>query len=101
MLYFTQTIYLIPGQEDTFEEFETHALALLGKYNGKLLHRINVAEENQIAGEWPVPHEIHILQFDSEEDFGAFMADESRKAVLHLKDASVERTVLLKGKRLA
>lgn len=76
-------------------------MALLGKYNGSLLHRIKLGPETQIAGELPVPDEIHILTFASEADFGNFMADESRKSFLHMKDASVDRSMLLKGERLA
>ncbi len=37
MNYITQLIYIIPGQEAVFEQFEQVAIPIIAKYNGKLL----------------------------------------------------------------
>jgi hypothetical protein len=34
MIYITQLIYIIPGQEAVFEQFEQVAIPLIAKYNG-------------------------------------------------------------------
>lgn len=36
MIFITQLIYLLEGQESVFEEFETIAIPIISKYNGKL-----------------------------------------------------------------
>ncbi len=45
------------------------------------------------------PYEIHLGEFESEEDFEAFLQDEERKQFLHMKDQAIRSTILVKGKR--
>jgi hypothetical protein len=40
MIYITQLIYIIPGQEAVFEQFEQVAIPLIAKYNGNYLFRL-------------------------------------------------------------
>ena len=40
MLYITQLIYIQPGQEDIFHQFENIAIPIISKYNGQLLLRV-------------------------------------------------------------
>jgi hypothetical protein len=97
MIYLTQLIYIHPGQEQAFHQFEDVAIPLIGKYNGKLLLRTRPAAESQVAGEWEPPYEIHLVSFENEADFEAFKLDKGREKVLHLKDASVRKILLVKG----
>ena len=39
MIYLTQLVYVRPGEEETFREFEDAVLPLLAKYGGELLLR--------------------------------------------------------------
>jgi hypothetical protein len=100
MIYFTQLIYIHPGQEHAFHQFEEVAIPLIGKYNGKLLLRTRPAAESLVAGEWELPYEIHLVSFENEADFEAFSMDKGREKVLHLKNASVRKVVLVKGMAL-
>ena len=43
------------------------------------------------------PYEIHLVEFDTEQDFENFKQDEERKKFLHLKDQSVKSVLLIKG----
>lgn len=100
MIYITQLIYIHPGMENTFEQFESVALPLVDRYNGKLLLRIRPGEGSMIAGALEMPYEAHLVSFESDADFERFKADPSREGMLHLKDRSVRKMVLIKGAAL-
>lgn len=97
MLYLTQLIYVKEGKEDTFHSFEAAAIPILGQYNGLLLARLRPTDDSWIAGEYPKPYEVHIVSFNTREDFAAFAEDETRKSLLSLKESSIDRTVLIEG----
>jgi hypothetical protein len=100
MIYLTQLVYIKPGQEKTFDEFENVAIPAILKYNGRLLIRIRPDENSVIESHINHPYEIHIIEFDAEEDFLRFGNDEDRKKVLHLKNQSVSAVRLMKGVEL-
>jgi len=100
MLYFTQLIYLQPGQEEVFDQFEAVALPLIDKYNGRLLLRVRPTAEAYLASTIDQPYEIHLVEFESNEDFTNFMRDEERKKFLHLKEQAIKTAWLIKGERL-
>ena len=54
----------------------------------------------QIENNIEVPYEIHLVEFNSHNDFANFMMDEERKKILHLKEESIESAILIKGVRL-
>ncbi len=100
MIYITQLIYVIEGQEKIFLEFENVAMPIIAKYNGQLLLRIRPAAESIIDKNIGSPYEVHLVSFEGEKDFDAFMQDEERKQFLHLKDRSIKASILIKGSRL-
>lgn len=100
MLYITQLIYLKAGQEAIFDEFESVAIPLISKYRGRLLLRIRPPRESIIESDFEAPYEVHLVEFESETDFEQFMKDEERKRFLHLKEASIRSSVLIKGVKL-
>jgi uncharacterized protein (DUF1330 family) len=100
MLFITQLIYIRPGQETTFDEFEAIALPAIKKYNGRLLLRIRPNEQAYIESSMERPYEIHLVEFDTEDDFTNFMQDEERKQFLHLKEQSIKSALLFKGTKL-
>jgi len=100
MIYITQLIYVKEGQEKIFDEFEDVAIPLIGKYNGRLLFRVRPKEDSFIETWIDKPYEIHLVEFDSEQDFKAFIIDEERRKFLYLKDQSIKSSVLYKGVKL-
>ncbi|TAE30678.1 MAG: DUF1330 domain-containing protein [Cytophagales bacterium] len=100
MIYFTQLIYVNEGQEAVFHQFEDVAIPLISRYNGRLLARIRPTDEVYIDCQIEKPYEIHLVEFDTEEDFLAFSKDESRKQFLHLKEQSVRASILIQGVKL-
>lgn len=97
MFYVTQLIYIIEGQEKVFDEFESVAIAVISKYDGKLLLRVRPAEKDYIESNIEPPYEIHLVAFDTEDDFKRFSQDEERKKFLHLKEKSIRSSLLIKG----
>lgn len=96
-VHITQLIYLTEGQETTFDQFEAIAIPIIAKYNGQMLFRLRPGPGDFIEASIEKPYEIHLVKFDSEADFAAFMRDEERKQFLHLKEQSIRASVLIKG----
>ena len=100
MIYVTQLIYIIPGQEEIFNQFEDIAIPIISKYNGRLLLRVRPAENSFIELHMDKPYEIHFVEFDTQQDFENFKQDEERKKFLHLKEQSIKASILVQGTKL-
>lgn len=100
MIFISQLIYILEGQEDIFDQFENIAIPTILKYNGTLLLRIRPGNNAMVEGSLEKPYEIHLVEFATETDFNNFMQDEERKNFLHLKEQSVRSVILIKGKKL-
>jgi uncharacterized protein (DUF1330 family) len=100
MIFLTQLIYIKEGQEDVFHQFEDIAIPAISKYNGRLLIRVRPEDHSIIENNIGKPYEIHLVEFDSEQDFHNFNMDEERKKFLHLKEQSVKTVLLIKGTKL-
>ena len=97
MIYLTQLIYIKEGQESLFHEFENIAIPIIAKYNGRLLLRVRPPENSFVDVSIDKPYEIHLVEFDSEQDFEDFKQDDERKKFLQLKERSVKSILLIKG----
>ncbi|TMI69529.1 MAG: DUF1330 domain-containing protein [Bacteroidetes bacterium] len=97
MIYLTQLIYIKEGQESLFHEFENIAIPIIAKYNGRLLLRVRPPENSFVEFSIDKPYEIHLVEFDGEQDFEDFKQDDERKNFLHLKEQSVRSILLIKG----
>ena len=100
MIYITQLIYIKEGQENVFHQFEEIAMPIISKHDGRLLIRIRPDSNSMIENNIEKPYEIHLVEFDTEQDFENFKKDEERKKFLHLKDQSVKSVLLIKGTKL-
>lgn len=100
MILITQLIYIKDGQEQIFDEFESIAIPTISKYNGRLLLRVRPAEDNYIENAIDKPYEIHLVEFNTQQDFDNFKQDEERKKFLHLRDQSIKTSILIQGTKL-
>lgn len=100
MIYFTQLIYLLDGEEATFDEFENVAIPLISKYKGRLLLRYRPSTENILEQNMPAPYEVQLVEFKSEKDLENFFSDKEREKFVHLKEKSIKTAWLIKGSRL-
>ena len=101
MIYITQFIYIIPGEEKVFDQFESVAIPIIARYNGRLLLRVRPGEGAFIEHHMDKPYEIHFVEFDSEQDFENFKQDKERMKFLHLKEKSIRASVLIQGSKLS
>lgn len=100
MIYITQLIYIVPGKEKVFDQFEAVAIPLIAKYNGKLLFRVRPSENAFIENQIDKPYEIHLVEFQSDQDFENFKRDDERKQFLHLKEQSIRSSTMILGAKL-
>ncbi len=100
MVQLTQLIYIKEGKEKVFQEFEEVAIPVILKYNGRLTLRIRPNEDSIIESNIEVPYEIHMVEFDTQEDFDNFKNDEGRKKILHLKEDSIKSSILIQGVKI-
>jgi len=100
MIFITQLIYILEGQETIFDQFEAIAIPIISKYKGRLLFRVRPGQEAYIESTIEKPYEIHLVEFETDNDFSNFMQDEERRRFLHLKEKSIKSTFLVKGTKL-
>lgn len=100
MIYITQLIYIKEGQENIFHQFEDIAIPTILKYNGRLTLRIRPEKSSIIECNIDEPYEIHLVEFNTQEDFDNFKKDEERKKFLHLKENSIKSSILIQGTKL-
>jgi len=100
MIFITQLIYLIKGQEQVFDKFESIAIPTILKYNGRLLLRVRPTENTFIEISIDKPYEIHLVEFETQQDFDNYKLDEERKKFLHFKDQSIKTSILIQGTKL-
>ena len=100
MIFITQLIYITDGQEKTFDEFESIAIPSISKYNGRLLLRVRPTDNTFVETHIEKPYEIHLVAFETQQDFDSFRQDEERKRFLHLKEQSVRMSVVIQGTML-
>jgi hypothetical protein len=100
MIYLTQLVYVHPGKEDIFQQFEAVAIPLIAKHEGELVLRIRPNPESVVAAAVEVPYEIHVVRFADERTFEAFARDPERQRFLHLKNESVRTSLLIQGAAL-
>lgn len=100
MIYITQLIHIVPGQEKVFDQFENVAIPIIAKYRGKLLLRVRPNQGAFIEHHMDKPYEIHLVEFDSAQDFEDYKGDGDRKKFLHLKEASIKASMMIQGTKL-
>jgi hypothetical protein len=86
--------------EEQFNLFESYVLPLLKKHNGILLYRVRPTGGSVIEIAMDKPYELHLVSFPSREDFESYSRDDDRLKYMELKNASIEKAMLIEGKLL-
>jgi hypothetical protein len=100
MLYFTQIIFVKENHEDDFNLFESYVLPLLKRHNGTLIYRVRPTADCIIETTIDQPYELHLVTFPTRADFEGYSGDQDRLKHVHLKEASIEKAMLIEGKLL-
>ena len=64
------------------------------------MFRVRPGKDAYIEGSSEQPYEIHLVSFNSEEDFENFKNDDERKKFLHLKEQSIRTSIMIRGQKL-
>jgi antibiotic biosynthesis monooxygenase (ABM) superfamily enzyme len=86
-------LYLYPGREAEFAQFEAAAADIMQRYGGTIERRIGVAPS---SGE-NLPYEVHILSFPDERSFQAYRTDPDLQVLSDLRALAIRETVLWFG----
>lgn len=100
MICLTQLVYVYPGREAVFEEFEAAVIPLLARYQGELMLRLRPGPGSVVSATIEVPYEMHLIRFPSEQHLNGFSNDPERLRWLHYKQASVRAMLLVKGSEI-
>ncbi len=95
----TQLFYVHPGHEAEFGAFEDAVLPILARHGGALLLRLRPGPEAMLGGALEPPYEVQLVEFATDDGLAAYLADDDRQRVLHLKDASVREVWVARGER--
>jgi uncharacterized protein (DUF1330 family) len=83
VIFITQLIYILEGQDAIFSQFEAIVIPFISKYNGRLLFRVRPGKDAYIESSIEHPYEIHLVEFETEKDFTNYMQDEERNNPLN------------------
>lgn len=88
------SLFVHPGREVEFRQFETEAARIMRKYGGCIEQVIR-----PYASEPPgsSPHEIHVVSFPSLERFEAYRKDEDLAKCAPLRQSAIARTEIILG----
>ncbi len=90
-------LFINPGREAEFEQFETAAESIMRRYGGRLERRIGFA-----GGAGPgQPHEVHIVTFPDHQSFERYRTDADLQALADLRTRAIHHTTAWIGSDLS
>lgn len=87
------SLYIHPGRESEFEQFETAAAQIMRRYGGILKRRIAIAHLPDNSQ----PHEVHVVTFPDERSFEQYRSDPDLRALADLRARAIRQTTLWSG----
>jgi uncharacterized protein (DUF1330 family) len=89
-------LFIHPGREKEFEQFETAAESIMSCHGGRLERRIAV-----ISGANPdQPYEVHIVTFPDEASFARYRTDADLQALAELRTRAIRHSTIWMGSDL-
>jgi uncharacterized protein (DUF1330 family) len=88
------SLFIHPGREVEFRQFETEAARIMKKYGGQIAHVIRPTTSSAVES---LPHEIHVVTFPSREQFEAYRADQDLASFAALRQTAIARTDVVLG----
>src|SRR4051812_24120832 len=83
------SLFIHPGQEVAFRRFETATVQIMARHGGRIERVIRPLAGH---GPEPLPHEIHLVYFPSQEHFAAYRADAELASLAPLRAMAIART---------
>ena len=82
-----------PGHESEFEQFESAAAQIMGRYGGKLERRIGRTSHSEVGQ----PDEVHIVTFPDHAAFQRYRADADLASLADLRSRAIRQTTIWYG----
>ena len=89
-------LYIHPGHEAEFEQFESAAASIMKRYGGAIERRIGFAPKNDAS----LPHEVHIVTFPDTQAFERYRADADLVQLADLRTRAIRQTTTWQGSDL-
>ena len=86
------SLFVHPGRQAEFEEFETKASAIMRRHGGTM-RRIALAPGADPAQ----PHEIHIVTFPDQQSYESYRADAELTSLANLRSRAIRQTIVWRG----
>ena len=88
------SLFIHPGREVEFRQFETEAARIMKKYGGRVER---VIRPHASAAPDSSPYEVHIVSFPSVERFEAYRGDADLTKLAPLRQSAITRTEIIIG----
>jgi uncharacterized protein (DUF1330 family) len=95
-LIIVASLFIHPGREAEFEQYETAAESIMHRYGGRIERRIGFSSDANPDH----PHEVHILAFPDEAALGRYRADADLQAMSDLRSRAIRHTTVWMGRDL-
>jgi len=86
------TVLLEIKDKASFKQYESKAIKIMAKYNGKL---ISAYEPNETESTLPNINEVHYLEFPDLDTFKKYRADSEFNSLSELRAKGVSKTIVL------
>jgi uncharacterized protein (DUF1330 family) len=90
------SLFIHPGHEAEFEQFETAAESIMQRYGGRIERRIGFAA----GADTGQPHEVHLVTFPDQQAFDRYRADADLQALADLRTRAIRQTTAWIGSDL-
>ena len=81
-------LFIHPGREAEFEQFETAAESIMQRYGGRIERRIGFAA----GADQGQPHEVHLVTFPDSQAFERYRSDADLQALGELRGRAIRQT---------
>ena len=88
------SLFIHPGREAEFHQFETAAARIMKKYGGRVER---VIRPTMSSASDALPYEVHVVTFPNREQFEAYRADSELTSFAELRQTAIARTDVLIG----
>jgi uncharacterized protein (DUF1330 family) len=89
-------LFIHPGRETEFRQFETQAARIMQKYGGRI-ERV-IRPTSAAPGE-VLPHEIHMVSFPNMTQFESYRGDSDLAQLGPLRQAAIAKTEVIIGEQ--
>lgn len=86
------SLWIHPGQEAAFEEFEREAAAVMAGHGGRIERAVRIR-----GGEGESPYEVHVVIFPDDSAVDSYRADPKTQHLSQRRSGIIAKTITLAG----